>query len=165
MSSIGSPFNSNGAIWLCFSNLGKLIKVPEIDFASQVTKTSNHCNLWEGTNLNCVSIPFSELEQCVTIQIVKCWCSWLYPGNYNESFSIWYPSDVLNHVFKNWHKLPVSSTKYLNILEWVLAVIALSCRINQALRPDQNCMPSWTKLSHYVLALRAANHELWLFRT
>jgi hypothetical protein len=130
--SIRCPVNSHSTIWLCFSNLVRLLdvgQIPKVHLASQVTESSNHRNLRERANLDSVSVSFSKLEKWVTIFVIQSWSSRLNARNHNELLASMHPCNVLNHVFKNGNKLSVSTAKDLHVLEWMLTVVAFTRRI------------------------------------
>lgn len=164
MNSISGPFNSDSAVWFCFTQLRWVLlvgKIPKIHFSSQISKSTYHCNLRKGANSNCISVALTKLEDWIAVFIVECRSSRLNSWNYYELLPIRYPSNVLYHIIKYWNKLTISATKDLDILKWVLAIVTLTSRVNQTLGPNEDCMARRAKFSQDLLTLWTTNHKLW----
>ena len=66
----------------------------------------------------------------------------------------------MNDVIEDGDRLPVSTSKYLDVLEAVLAIVALAGGVGQVLGPDQDGVSGATWLDQYFLPLMALDHEL-----
>jgi len=133
---IGSPVDANWAVGFGLAYLFVGIESPKVNFSCKVTETSNQNGLGEGTDSNCVSVAFAILKEGVRVLIIESSCRRLHTWHNNESLSIRYPDDIMNHSIKYWHENSSFASLKLNILACMLSIVAFSRWINKILRPD-----------------------------
>ena len=62
MGPISCPFYAYSAIWFCFANLNLSFEVPKVNLSGQISKSSNHGNLWKRANSYSIAVPFAKLK-------------------------------------------------------------------------------------------------------
>lgn len=92
--------------------------------------------------------------------VVEGRCGWLIARDYYEAIAVVYPGHILNYRLKDGHVLSFGASKDLNILECVLAIVALPARVTQVLRPNEHCVTRLRKLQRNLLPLVTLNEEL-----
>lgn len=121
-----------------------VLQVPEVHLTlCNVSKTTDHENRTEWTDLQSVSKLLSEFKSRFAIKVVHCRRSRLLTWNDDELLSILCPFDILNLVIKHTNSFSIFSFVNTNILKGVLSIITFSSWIVLVLRPDQDGMSRW----------------------
>jgi hypothetical protein len=143
MFSICGPGNTHCTIGFCLSDFFVGVQAPEVDFSSEVAETTNKYGLGEWADSNCVPIAFPILEKWLAVLVIEGGHCGLHARDDDESLSIRYPDDVMNHVVEDWDKGPCLASLELNILAGMLTIVAFTGRVYEVLRPDQSSIACW----------------------
>ena len=133
---IGWPFNVNRTVRFGLTNFLEIVQGPEIDLAFQVSKPSNECKLGKWTNSNRVTVTFPEFKQGLAVFVVQSCSRGLISRNDDKLLTRWNPCHILDNILENRHRLPISTSKDLNVLQTMQTIVALAWRVVQVLGPN-----------------------------
>ena len=112
---------------LCFSDFFLGQQIPEVHFTLRdIAKATNHENLAERTDFDCISELLAEFKSRFSIQIIHCDHCWLLTCNNNELLAILCPLDILDLIVKDRNELSILALVDPNILQRVLSVITFA---------------------------------------
>ena len=126
MLSIRGPFDADGTVRLCLSDLLEGVKRPDVNLTFQVSEATNQQQLGERADTNGVAVALAKLEERIAVLVVQSGYSRLVTSDDDEAFTVTQPDHILDHVLEDWYELAIPAAEDLHVLQHVLAVVALA---------------------------------------